>query len=54
MYIANEKGEVWMYRAKKVNGKYEVTPLNRSFNALNRDEIDMVFAMGVPIKNLVY
>lgn len=53
MYVANENGEVWMYVAKKQNGKYEVHPLTKTFAPLNRDEIDMVFTMNVPIKNTV-
>lgn len=52
IYVGNENGEIWMYGVKKSDGKYLVKSLNRNLDVLNKDEIDMVFSMNVPMANL--
>lgn len=52
IYVANERGEMWIYSVKQHDGKYQVKPFNMNLYPLNKDEVDMVFSMNVPMKNL--
>jgi len=52
LFIANERGEVWMYGVKKIDETYNIKPLLMQIPALNTNEIYMVFSGNKMIKDI--
>jgi len=53
LYVANEKGELWIHSVKKINSVYNIKSLSVNVPTLNTDEIDMVFSMNRTLKQLL-
>ena len=51
VYIANERGELWLNSVKKIDGVYNIKQLPMNIPPLNSNEVEMAFLMNQPLKN---